>query len=154
MNGFLINPMIGGAAMAMSSVSVVLNSLRLKRKKINSMTDDYSYHTDATDTPHTYNLITAHDKAATLDYVQFEQEEEFFTTASSEEAAVYNVEGMMCNHCRTHVEEALNSIPDVSASVTLDPPIAIIEFAGEKLPIETLQEYITKKAGSYRITEI
>ncbi len=153
-NGFLINPMIGGAAMAMSSVSVVLNSLRLKRKKINSMTDDYSYHTDATDTPHTYNLITAHDKAATLDYVQFEQEEEFFTTASSEEAAVYNVEGMMCNHCRTHVEEALNSIPDVSASVTLDPPIAIIEFAGEKLPIETLQEYITKKAGSYRITEI
>ena len=33
-NGFVLNPMVAGAAMSLSSVSVLLNSLRLKMKKI------------------------------------------------------------------------------------------------------------------------
>lgn len=34
-NGFLLNPMIAGAAMSLSSISVLVNSLRLKKQSIN-----------------------------------------------------------------------------------------------------------------------
>ena len=34
----------------------------------------------------------------------------------------FTIDGMMCGHCRAHVEKALNSIDGVKAIVTLDPP--------------------------------
>lgn len=153
-NGFLLNPMIGGAAMAMSSVSVVLNSLRLKRKKIYHKKESDLCHIPDTDISHSYKVLTANDKAETVEFIRLEGNEESYASALTNGVGVYSVEGMMCDHCRTHVEEALNSLPGVSASVTLDPAIAIIEFAEEKLPLETLQETIKAKAGSYKIAEI
>ncbi len=154
-NGFMLNPMIGGAAMAMSSVSVVLNSLRLKRKRIDYQEEPISCGINGTKVPQPYKFITANDRAGHFSYVTTNEEvHENFMSAPTEEAGAYNVEGMMCNHCRTHVEEALNSISGVHASVTLDPPVAIIEFTGNKLPVETLQEIITSKAGNYKISEI
>lgn len=50
-----------------------------------------------------------------------------------------------------HVEKALNSLEGVSASVTLDPPVASVEFAGRVYSDEELQRAVAE-AGEYRLT--
>lgn len=63
----------------------------------------------------------------------------------------FNVEGMFCNHCRMHVEKALNKVGGVQASVTLNPPVATLIFEGEVVPLQILQEALSE-AGEYKIT--
>ena len=65
----------------------------------------------------------------------------------------FKVEGMMCNHCRTHVEQALNSIEGVQASVTLEPPVATVRCA-EGITVEQLQRVVAERAGDYRLTAL
>ena len=77
------------------------------------------------------------------------------TSTEKEESLTkqYQVGGMMCKHCVGRVERALNSIEGVKAEVTLEPPVATVEWEGTPLPIEELQKILIEKGGDYQISE-
>ena len=65
----------------------------------------------------------------------------------------FKVEGMMCNHCRIHVEKALNSMEGVHATVTLNPPVAAVELSEGEKTLDELQAVVTAQAGDYTLKE-
>ncbi|UIR57551.1 heavy metal translocating P-type ATPase [Sphingobacterium sp. SRCM116780] len=63
----------------------------------------------------------------------------------------YQLVGMSCNGCRTKIEKVFNTIPNVKAQITLDPPEAVIE-SGDDIDVEKLNAVLSE-IGNYQLID-
>ncbi len=107
--GITLSPMIGSAAMSLSSFCVVTNALRLTRLKLQEG-----------ECP--TNCDSSVENEVKIEETIIKQEETAMTKTM-------NIQGMMCPHCVAHVKKALTAIPGVEADVQLDNKCAVITMA-------------------------
>ena len=94
--GLTLNPMLGAAAMSLSSFCVVTNALRLNL---------FNPHDASRDKPRR-NRISQEDKK--YNYIQKEE---------NKMTATLKIEGMMCPHCEARVKKALEALDGVESAV-------------------------------------
>ena len=125
--GLNLSPMIGSAAMSMSSVCVVLNALRLKK---------FSFkHGEAVSSNGDVKQIEANEAIKMGEADKGNEENSLKPPAGKDEQKMkteLKIEGMMCQHCQKHVHEALSKMEGVtSVDVNLEKKTATVESTAE-----------------------
>ena len=141
--GIRLNPMIGAAAMSLSSFSVCMNALRLRFFKPDHQSHHVSRETLQSEPNHTVS-------AATTDAVTAQPAAPAEIAEASDQTAPVaahqyqlTIDGMMCQHCVRTVTKALESLSGVTAvHVDLDSKSATVA-SSSVIPADDFKKVIT-----------
>ena len=135
--GIAMNPMLGAAAMSLSSVCVVSNALRLNLFRVHDARHDRPLR----------NQVTVNQSGRLLEAASAEKgaEGDFMKKELT-------IKGMMCGHCEATVKKALEALPGVeNAAVSHEKGEAVVELSKE-VSDETLKQAVEEK--DYEVTGV